>query len=279
MRRGLVGDDVGGNAPAGELRQDVGGVTFDGNRTRNAGPHPFVDLIKRVVQIRRTLVDVLGGQPTVDARGVDFDDERDAAVHRDGERLGAAHPAEAGRDDEPAGEAAAEVSAREFRKRFVSALKDALRADVDPAASCHLAVHRQTTIFEISKFVPGRPGRNDERVGNQYARRPRMRAEDRDRFAGLHDKCFIVLEAMKSRNDGIERRPAASRAAGAAVNHEFIWTFGDIRIEVVHQHAKRSFLRPSLAGDRRASRRADMAAERIHRAVKCALRALAEECA
>ena len=58
-----------------------------------------------------TLVDVAGGEPPGDSLRIDFDDERDAAVHGDRERLGAAHAAEAGRRDQPAAKVAAEMAA------------------------------------------------------------------------------------------------------------------------------------------------------------------------
>jgi hypothetical protein len=46
---------------------------------------------------------------------------------------------------------------------------------------------------------------------------------------------------------------------------EIVGTFRHLRIEIVHQHAQRGFLRPSLAGDGSAARRADVAAQRAHR--------------
>ena len=104
---------------------------------------------------------------------VDFDHERDPAVHRHGERLRAAHAAEAGGHDEPAGQRAAEVAPRQLGERFVRALQDALGADVDPAAGRHLSVHREPAIFEIAETLPRRPGRHEQRVGDEHARRPR----------------------------------------------------------------------------------------------------------
>ena len=113
--------------------------------------------VQRLVEVVGALVDVARRQPALDARRVDFDDERDAAVHRDGERLRAAHPAETGGDDQPAGQAATEMAPRELGERFVGALQDALRADVDPAAGRHLPVHRQAAIFEIAENAPTSP--------------------------------------------------------------------------------------------------------------------------
>ena len=106
-------------------------------------------------------------------------------------------------------------------------------------------------------------------VGDDDSGRPRMRAEDCDRLSRLHDQRFVVLEPLEGGDDGVEGSPAARGASRSAVDDEIFGTFGDFWVEVVHQHAKRGFLRPSLAGDRRASRRADMAAEGAHRAEAC----------
>ena len=44
---------------------------------------------------------------------------------------------------------------------------------------------------------------------------------------------------------------------GAAVDDEIVGPLGDVGIEIVHQHPQRGFLRPSLARQRRAARRAE----------------------
>ena len=83
----------------------------------------------------------------------------------------------------------------------------------------------------------------------------------RDRLSRLHEQRLVVLERAQRRDDRVERLPAARGAAGAAVDDEIVGPFGDLGIEIVHQHPQRGFLRPSFAGERRAARRADMAAE------------------
>ena len=70
-------------------------------------------------------------------------------------------------------------------------------------------------------------------------------------------------------DDRVVGLPAPSGAAGTSVHNQFVRTFGNLGIEIVHQHPERSFLRPSLAANRRASRRADdphWSAEGAHRA-------------
>jgi hypothetical protein len=80
-----------------------------------------------------------------------------------------------------------------------------------------------------------------------------------------------VLEAAQRGNDGIEGRPAARGAPGAAVHDQIIRPLGNLRVEVVHQHPKRGFLRPSLAGQRRTPRGADVTADDGHRRMRMLL--------
>ena len=58
-------------------------------------------------------------------------------------------------------------------------------------------------------------------------------------------------------HDRVERLPRARGAAGAAVDDEVLGPLGDVRVEVVHQHPQRGLLRPALAGELAAARRAD----------------------
>ena len=81
-----------------------------------------------------------------------------------------------------------------------------LRADVDPRARRHLAVHRQPLRLQLAKRRPVGPFRNQVRVGDQDARRARVRLEDRDRLAALHDQAFRhLLNAAASERS--RRRP------------------------------------------------------------------------
>ena len=74
-----------------------------------------------------------------------------------------------------------------------------------------------------------------------------------------------MLEGAKRDDDGIERFPAACRFARAAVDDQIVGALGHVRIEVVHQHAERGFLRPSFAGQRCAARRSDESRGCVHR--------------
>ena len=152
---------------------------------------------------------------------------------------------------------AAEMAARRGGERLVGALQDPLGSDVDPASGRHLAVHRQAAMLEVAERLPGRPGRHEQRVGDQHARRAGVRAEDADRLARLHEQRLVVLESRSDGDDRVERLPVARRLARAAVDDEIVGALGDVGIEIVHQHAQRGFLRPALARECSAARRSD----------------------
>ena len=50
----------------------------------------------------------------------------------------------------------------------------------------------------------------------------------------------------------------------AAVHDQIVGPLGDVRIEIVHQHPQRGFLRPALAGQRGAARGANECEWRRH---------------
>jgi hypothetical protein len=184
-------------------------------------------------------------------------------VHRDGERLGAAHAAEPGGDDEAPGESATEM--RRASSASVSrALQDVLRADVDPAAGRHLAAS-WAAVLEIAEDVPGGPGGHEEGVRDDDPRGPGVRAEDGDGLARLDEQRLIVVEPAERRDDRVERGPGSRGATRSAIHDEILRPFRHLGIEVVHQHAQGGLLLPPFAGNGGAARRTDVAAQGRHR--------------
>src|SRR6202042_2433701 len=55
----------------------------------------------------------------------------------------------------------------------------------------------------------------------------------------------------------VERLPGPGRPAGAAVDDEVVGALGDLRVEVVHEHAERGLGLPRPCGQRGAARSAD----------------------
>ena len=84
-----------------------------------------------------------------------------------------------------------------------------------------------------------------------------MCRKDADRLAGLNQQRLVVLERGQRAHDGFERLPVSRRFSRAAVDDEVVGTFGDVGVEIVHEHPQRRFLRPAFAGQRHASRRAN----------------------
>ena len=229
VRARLIGEDVGCDSTPNQLWQDVGRVADESDRERALGARRFADPGERLVEAPRLAIAVSRLDALVDARLVDVDSEDRRVVHRRGERLRAAHAAKSGGEHEPAGERSAELRARDGAERLVRALEDSLRADVDPRAGGHLAVHHQTGALELAEIVPGRPTTNEIAVRDEHARRPRVRAEHADRLPALDEQRLVVLETPQRIDDRVERFPAARRAARAAIDDEIVGSLGDFR--------------------------------------------------
>ena len=140
---------------------------------------------------------------------------------------------------------------------FVGALHDALAADVDPAASGHLAVHGQALGVEFVEVFPAGPVRHQVGVGDQYARGIAVGLEYADGFAGLHQQGFVVVEVGQAFDDLVVALPVARGPADAAVHHQLFRVLGHLWVEVVHQHAQRRFSQPAFGGELVATGSAD----------------------
>ncbi len=127
---------------------------------------------------------------------------------------------------------------------FVGALQDALRADVDPAARRHLAVHHESHAVEmVEVFLRGVAG-HEVGVGDDDARRVGMRGRDVDRLAGLHAQGFIAFQALKFVDDAVVLLPVARRPPGTAVDDELAPVERDAVVEIVLEHAQGRFRIP-----------------------------------
>ena len=246
----LVRHHVDGRAAPHELRQHLGGVAEqpDGERAllRPRGLEPG----ERVVERARALVEIARLDAALDPLHVHLDAQRAAAVHGHGERLGAAHAAEAGGHDEAPGERAAEAQPPDRRERLVGPLQDALGPDVDPGPRGHLAVHHQPGRVELAEVRPRRPLGDEVGVGDQHARRVRVGLEHRHRLAGLHEQRLVVPEPGELAPDRLQAGAVARRLADPAVDDEVLRALGDVRVQVVVEHAQRRLLLPSPAPQR-----------------------------
>ena len=228
---------------------------------------------ERVVERVGRLVEVARLEPPLEPGRVDLDAEDGRVEHGRGERLRAAHAAEAGRQHRPPGEVAgAEVLLGRGGERLVRALQDPLGADVDPAAGRHLAEHRQPERLEAAELVPRRPARHEHRVRDQHARRARVRPEDADGLAALDEQRLVVAEVEQRADERAQALVVPRRLARAAVDDELLRPLGHLAVEVVEQHAERRLGLPGARVQLRAARRADRATGR-RRATRRARRA------
>ena len=256
VRAGLVGEQIGHHAAPRELGNHVRAVADQPDRRRFALAHRVFQDAQRLVEIVDHHVAVAGFDAPLDALGIDVDSEKRRAVQRRRQRLRAAHAAHAAAHDQFSGEIAAKMFSSGRGKRFVGALQNSLRADVDPASGGHLAVHHQARAVELVEMLPVVPVADEIGIGDQHARRVGVRAENADRLAGLHEQRFVVFERAQRRDDRVKAFPVARRLAAPAVDDQVFRLLGDLGVEVVHQHAQRRFLLPAFAGDGRAARRA-----------------------
>ena len=167
--RGLIGDEIGQDVAGEQPLEQIHGIRLDADRDGLSRVLRGEGAIDGTIDVGLFLVQIAGLQPLLDALRIHLGHQRDRSVHRRGERLRAAHPAETGRHDQPAREIAPEVPGR-GRKRLERSLDDALAADVDPRARCHLAVHGQAEAFQAAELVARRPGGNEHGVRDQDAR-------------------------------------------------------------------------------------------------------------
>src|SRR6202008_4256605 len=96
-------------------------------------------------------------EPLLDAAILHLDRNAVRTRHHCRERLRATHPAQARGQDPATLQVAAIMLAAHFGECLVGALDDALRADVDPAAGSHLAVHHEPLAIELVERLPVRP--------------------------------------------------------------------------------------------------------------------------
>ncbi len=259
MRRGLVGHDVRPHAAAHQLRKDLRGVAEQPDREGALRAACLLDDRQRLVQVGRHAVEVAGLETALDPARPAFDREQRGAGHGRGERLRAAHAAEAAGQDPLAPKIAAVVLAAGLGEGLVSALDDALAADVDPGPGRHLAVHHQARAVELVEAVPGRPVRHQVGVGDQDARRVGMGPEHADGLARLHAEGLVVVQPLQGLDQDVVAAPVARRPADAAIDHQLLRALGDLGIEIVHQHPERRLGLPAPCVELPAPRRADHA--------------------
>ncbi len=259
MRGGLVSHDIRLHATLDEFREDFSRIADQRDGLCLACLGPGINPGQRFVEAVGLLIDIPGAQTEIGAGFVAFHGETAGTSHHRRQRLRAAHAAETAGQNPLAGEVAVKMLATGFDKGFVSALNDALRADIDPRTGGHLAIHGETLLIQFVEMIPGCPMRHEVGIGDQNTRRILVGAENANRLARLHQQGFVFIECLEGRNDAVEIVPGAGSAANAAIDHQLMRTLGHIGVEIVHQHAQRRFGQPALGVEFVSARRPDFA--------------------
>ena len=213
---------------------------------------PLADQRERLVDVvghRGEVAPILGAGALV---RVDFDDDAAAACHRDGERLRRSHAAEAGREDEPAGERTAEMLPRDCLQELVDALEDTLEADVLPVSGRQAAPHDEAAVTQLVEVLRGRVVADHVAAGHHDQRGVGRAWEDGNRLAGLHDERLVLAEVLEGRHDPGVRLPVPGGLATRRVDDQVLGTLADL--EHVLEHPEQPLLPPAPAtqADRRA---------------------------
>ena len=153
-----------------------------------------------------------------------------------------------------------------FGESLVGALHDALAADVDPGAGRHLPVHHQALAVELVEVLPRGPRRHEVRIRDEHARRIGMGTEDADGLPGLNQQRLVGFQALERRDDRVVALPVARGFADAAVDNKLVRALGNLRVEIVHQHAQRRLGEPALGAELAPARGAHDAG-RVHGAM------------
>ncbi len=108
-------------------------------------------------------------------------------------------------------------------------------------------------------MIPVGPMRHKVGVRNQNTRCILVGAKHANRLARLHQKSLVIFQFLQAGNDLVKILPGTCRPADTAINHKFMRVFGNVRMQVIHQHAHRCFGQPAFGSDFRAGCRIDVA--------------------
>src|SRR5579864_1712082 len=96
----------------------------------------------------RDLVAITAFQTFLNPRRIDFNAEKERAIHGRRERLGAAHATKSASQNKSSFERSSKMFSTCGSKSFERALHDSLTANINPRTGSHLAVHREAKSFQ-----------------------------------------------------------------------------------------------------------------------------------
>ena len=248
MGGGLVSHDIRHHAHLDQLRFDLGAVADQSDRKGLFGGLGFLDPFQSLLQTVSFAVNIPVVDAFIDTGLIHLDTQHNRSGHGGRQGLSAAHAAIAAGQDKSAVQIAAEMFLAAGYEGFIGALQNTLRSDINPRSGRHLPEHNQAQFFQFAEFFPGSPVRYQMRIGDQHAWAVFECSENTDRFAGLNQQSFIIIQVFQTAHDGMVAIPVAGGLAGTAVNYQLFRFFGYLGIEIVFQHTHSRLAMPVLAG-------------------------------
>ncbi len=214
VRRGLVGDEVEGDSPGNQLREDVGRIAEQPDRERPtcsdaaAGSRAIASSSSSACSSRYRV----SSRRSSERWSTSTQRQAAPAIVAASGCAPPMPPSPAVSTVRPARSGDAEVLLACGAERLVGALQDALRSDVDPRARRHLPEHRQTLCLEPTELVPRSP-RQARAASWRSGPVGRRRASGRRRPACPTGRAASRRLRSRSSVATIARRASCERAA------------------------------------------------------------------
>ncbi|OPZ11118.1 MAG: hypothetical protein BWZ06_01777 [Bacteroidetes bacterium ADurb.BinA261] len=122
-----------------------------------------------------------------------------------------------------------------------SAMHNALRADVHPAASSHLTIICHTHLSGYFPIVLIVELSDHHRVGDNYTWRVGFRFEQTERMSAFDDECLVLRQFFEISFDEAVLHPVLTNLTGFAVGNQLVGIKRNIEAEVIVDHHLKSF--------------------------------------
>ncbi len=246
MKRGLVAAQVDADITLGQPLPQVDYVALVCERERPVLGHGGQSGIDHLVEAGVYLVDPALVVALAGGGGIDLGRDANHAGYTGSLGLCAGHAAETRCDEEQTAQVAVGTQgAAGIEHSDGGAVHDTLRADIHVGAGRHLTVLRDTErIVALPVVGLGIVG-NHHAVGDDHAGRARMRGEETERMARVHDQRLLVGHLAQILHHQAILGPVLKDSAVAAIGYELVGMLGDGGVEIVlnHQHDGRGLTR------------------------------------
>ncbi len=165
---GLVGKCIGNYIPLYQTIKQINGIAQHTNAFGFTFAAVMHSSVYGIINAGMFFIQVFCFNAFINAPFFYFSNQCHTFVHGNGQRLCATHTTEAGCYIQSSFECAAKMFVGNSCIGFISALHNALAADIYPRTSRHLAIHHQAFLFQFIKMFPVGPIGNQLRIADKY---------------------------------------------------------------------------------------------------------------